>query len=243
MVLSSPLRRIATLYRELGLGTGILYAVDRVLQALPGHAGLMPYHLMAQPVTARRKVGKPAGPIALRTPRPGDPLLRQLPRNLQELARRFDKGGTCLALTDTRDGSLLGAIWLLPEAYEEPEHRCQLVLPETPRCMLDVDAWVAPRARGGRTLARLWDGANEYMHQHGVQWSLSRVSAFNTPSLRAHARLGARRVGRQIFLYWARTELLLTDQAPYLAFSRQGGPAPVIRLQAPNAGSGDSGRH
>lgn len=235
----SSLQRLATRYRELGLGTTLLYAAHRGLASLPGHVGLMPYYLMAQPVTAHRRVRPPSGSLALRTPGPGDPLLKQLPRDREELTRRFDMGGTCLALADARDNSLLGAIWLLPEAYEEPEHRCRLVLPDTPRCMLDVDAWVAPRARGGRTLARLWDGANEYMHQRGVQWSLSRVSAFNTASLRAHARLGAQRVGSQVFLYWARTEIMQTNQPPYLVVSRHGTPAPVVRLPAPDADTGN----
>lgn len=231
-------QRLARLYRELGLGNTLLYGANQGLQALPGNAGMMRYYLMAQPVTARRRVRPPTGNFALRTPGPGDVLLDQLPRDRDELARRFAMGATCLAIADLREDRLAGAIWLLPEAYEEPEHRCRLVLPATPRCMLDVDAWVAPWARGGRTLAQLWDGANAYMHQRGVQWSLSRVSAFNTASLRAHGRLGARRVGGQVFFYWARTELMLTNQRPFLVLSRWGTPAPVIRLRPPEADAG-----
>ena len=41
-------------------------------------------------------------------------------------------------------------------------------------------------------LPDLWGKANQHLRNEGVEWSFSRISAFNPGSLHAHSKLGIR---------------------------------------------------
>lgn len=43
-------------------------------------------------------------------------------------------------------------------------------------------------------------GLNQYLHERGIVQTYSRMTRFNLPSRRAHARLGSACVGRAVFL-------------------------------------------
>lgn len=81
--------------------------------------------------------------------------------------------------------------------------------------------------------AELWRAADAVLQAHGIAWSLSRISAYNGSSVRAHQRLGARRIGSLYFLQMGDREMLLTGHPPFLALSRRGGRYPIVTLRPP----------
>ncbi|MFW6380192.1 MAG: N-acetyltransferase family protein, partial [Halorhodospira sp.] len=217
--------------QELSVPTATTEAVDALLRRLCTGWGCPRYHLLAQPVTdtpllPQRHQRK----SEVRQLPPGDPALEQLPRTHEQLTERFASGGICLAAFEPDSDGLLGFIWLLFGPYREAEHRCTLYPPETPPCALDVDIYIRPEARGSLVFAQLWQAANELLLSRGVQWSVSRVSAFNNRSLRAHQRLGAQIVGTLQYLQLGPLELLFASCPPYFSWSRPQGPAPAVTV-------------
>ncbi|HEY8351300.1 MAG TPA: hypothetical protein VIK87_02045, partial [Sphingomonadales bacterium] len=97
----------------------------------------------------------------------------------------------------------------------------------------DFDVYVAPEHRMGRTFARLWAAANEYLRARGVRWSLSRISGYNPASFNSHKRLGARVIGRASFLRIGNWQLMWSNRAPYLHLSRKAQPR--LRVRAPKS--------
>ena len=55
------------------------------------------------------------------------------------------------------------------------------------------------------------------------------ISAFNAASLRAHARLGARRLGSATFLRCGRWQWMLATRPPYFHLSRHAAAFPRLR--------------
>jgi hypothetical protein len=85
----------------------------------------------------------------------------------------------------------------------------------------------------GAAFVGLWNGANRVLRERAVRYTFSRVTRFNEASRRAHARLGARRVGTGAFLMAWRLQLMLATVPPYVHL-RVGASAPVqLRLSAP----------
>jgi len=95
--------------------------------------------------------------------------------------------------------------------------------------------YVDPAFRMGRLFARLWDTANRYLRERGVDWSLSRISAFNPESLQAHARLGLRRLGSATFVCAGRVQLAVLTMPPFVHLSLSPASRPTVRLRAPDA--------
>src|SRR5690606_27821891 len=97
--------------------------------------------------------------------------------------------------------------------------RCDFRLEPAELAAWDFDIYVAPEHRMGRTFARLWEGANSYLRARGVEWSMSRISAYNAGSFKSHARLGARVVGRASFLFLGPLQLAWMSVPPYAHLS------------------------
>lgn len=143
-------------------------------------------------------------------------------------ASRFDQGAVCLGVF--RRDQLIGYIWLCFDEYEEDEARCIYQLSPRGQAVFDFDLYIFPEHRMGRSFSRIWDGANEYLGRRNVRYSFSRVTRFNTPSLRAHARLGARRVARAIFLQAWRLEVMFATIAPFIHVSLREDDMVTLRL-------------
>jgi hypothetical protein len=78
------------------------------------------------------------------------------------------------------------------------------------------------------------------MRARGVRWTISRVSAFNAESIRAHQRLGARRTGWALFFLCGSLHFTLTSLGQLKCGRLEHGPYPVIDVRAPtNAGTAD----
>ncbi len=233
-----PLARLRSRYREVGPANAALLGLNCLLQSVHPRLAVARYHLMAQPVPEAPLLRGRERSLVVRSLRPDDPALaRRRPgpdRRPEE--RRLHEDAYCLGAFRPGEERLLGFIRLLSGAHREDEHRCLLRPPADPRCVLDVDVYVFPHARGGFVFAHLWDAANAWLRRQGVEWTLSRISAFNANSLRAHQRLGAQRVGDLYFLQMGALEILLTGQRPFVAVSRPRGRPPEITIHPPGPG-------
>ncbi len=225
--------RLGRLHRQLGGVNLLLYLVDRGLQAISGgRARLIRYHILAQPIGAGVAARlRPDPRTRLEMVPQDDALLAAFPRPVAVIAARYAQGGHCLAATV--DGAFAGYLWWQRDRYEEDEVRCSFVLRDPARCVWDYDLYVEPRLRLGRTMARLWQAADERLAAQGVRWSLSRISAFNPGSLTAHARLGTVHCESASFVVIGGLQLALLAQLPYLHLSLRGGARPQLKLGPP----------
>jgi hypothetical protein len=205
--------------REFGWSLGALYIVHRVIRGLSrGRLRIVPYGLYAQ-----RLGVKPTGPVrheeqssVLRVSLEM-PVATELPRPAEVIRERFAAGSECrVALVK---GNFAGMIWTSRGRHVEDEVRCEYVLDDALDAW-DFDVYVVPRYRFGRTFARLWQAVDDHLSADGAEWSFSRISLFNRPSVIAHTRLGAQRVGRVVFVVAGHWQLAIADTGPRLHVAR-----------------------
>ncbi|KPF52357.1 hypothetical protein D621_11680 [beta proteobacterium AAP51] len=212
------LQKLASPFREFGLGAGGLYLLDRALRALSPSVGLQVYHFMVQPIG-----GKPLLPVNLsknlsaQAIEPGHPAVAEMPAREEIKAQRFAQGAQCLGAY--RKGELIGYLWYARERYREDEVRCDYVLAEPSDSVFDFDLYVLPKHRLGLGFVGLWHVANEVLGSAGVRYTFSRVTVFNVASRRAHAKLGWKRVASGLFLQAWRLEFMLASVRPFIGIT------------------------
>lgn len=215
----------------MGAWDGALYLSSRVLAQLSGgRVRLIKYYIVAQPVAAAPPLRNDPNTV-LRFAGADDPLVGCFPRPPEVIARRYRHGSRCLAALVK--GEFAGFLWWQHGAYEEDEVRCLYVLADPEHSVWDYDVHVEPHFRLGRTLARLWQTANEHLQAQGIGWSFSRISAFNPASLRSHARLGMRPHQCATFLAIGRLQLSWFGSPPFFHLSLSPRSTPTLRLVAP----------
>lgn len=198
---------------ELGAVNAAWYATARALR----HLGIRVwrYQFVAQRVAASAMRSAPGklviGPICTLAELP-----MEYPRPREVVAARFRQGGYSIAAW--KGCELAAILWYQFGAYEEDEVRVRYCLP-SPRSCWDYDVFVQPHMRLGTAFCRIWDEAHRCMHARGVQWTCSRISAFNPGSLRAHLRIGAVHLGSATFFGLGRWQLMLSTLPPYLHLS------------------------
>jgi hypothetical protein len=194
------LMRLRDTVRQMGWGTALVYALDRLSRRLTlGRAGIHCYWICAQPVpTAALLPANRGRNVEVRDVESGSPDIERLPRATSVLQARFAQHGRCL--TAHVGPQFAGFLWFNLGGYREDEVRCDYRWSPPGACAWDYDVFVAPQFRGSLVFARLWDEANRRFRELGVHWSLSRISAFKPDSLAAHSRLGIRRLGRVWFI-------------------------------------------
>lgn len=220
---------------RLGRLDGSLYLCSRLMERLSGgRVRLVKYHIVAQPVGAGAFSGvRPDAATLISQVGPDSPLLAMFPRPQAIIRQRFAYGAECL-VAEVK-GSFAGYLWLARAAYDEDEVRCRFDLADPARSVWDFDVYVEPRYRLGRTMARLWQAADERLAAQGVVWTFSRISAFNAESLSAHGRLGIVKCHSLIFVVLGRLQLSLLPQWPFLHMSISDLSPPRIRLALPGA--------
>lgn len=227
----SALTKLDELRRELGAWNAALYLINRILERLSrGRARLIKYYIVAQPISGRLTLRPDPSTVIAFTPA-DDPLTQSFPRPPGVIAQRYAQGAYCL--TATVKGRFAGFLWWQHGCYEEDEVRCTYSLIEPQRCVWDYDVYVDPAFRLGRTLMRLWQAANEHLAAQSVQWSYSRISAFNGGSLRAHARLGMRPHQSATFLLIGPLQVAWLARAPFLHVSFTDAQRPLLKLATP----------
>ncbi|MCE3263023.1 MAG: hypothetical protein K0R43_2102 [Pseudoduganella sp.] len=207
---------------ELGLGNAAWYVLARCL----GGVGcrLHRYQFVAQrvaPQAMRPKVGS----IVVRSLASAAELPPCYPRPPDIVRARFRQGGCSIAAW--KGCELAGFLWYQFGAYHEDEVRARYSLP-SPRACWDYDVYVQPQLRIGLAFCRLWDEAYRRMHARGIEWTCSRISAFNPASLRAHRRIGTVILGSATFLVWGRWQLMLSGHAPYVHLSGHPAARPTL---------------
>lgn len=226
---SFSINKLIGLIRELGpLGAGC-YVVHRLGARSGGHFSLHRYLFVRQPVPDRPLLPARRGrSIAVRQVAPRDPSLLELPLDEAVLAYRAAQGAVCFGAF--RDEEIIGCLWLCLSGYEEDEVRCRYLPQPEDRASWDFDVYVKPAHRSGLAFARLWDEANAFLRQRGVEHSWSRISAFNPGSLASHARMGAETVGRATFLRLGGCQLMIASLPPYRHLSLGRSRRPIIEL-------------
>lgn len=216
---------------ELGSGLTALYALHRLLQILR-IGRVVPYTLVAQPIGSGIYAGVRDDPsTTVQIAGPESPIKADFPRPPAINALRWAAGAICHACLVK--GHFAGTIWIQRSRYEEDEVRCDYLLPDGESCVWDFDVYVAPEFRSGRTMARLWKAVDTNLASQGVRWSASRISRFNSASLRSHQRLGAVEVGRLTFFVIGPWQLMWDSQARRSHLSLSPRNRPVVRLHAP----------
>jgi hypothetical protein len=221
-------------FREFGAFAGTLYVLHRLLRAVSLRCGLFPYELMAQsvpnePLLPARRVQH----LQFIEIGPGHPDIAMMPARDDIKRQRFEHGAMCLGAY--RKGALIAYVWFCRDRYFEDEVRCTYELADPARSIFDFDLFVMPEHRMGTAFVALWHGANEFLRQRGIQHSFSRMTRFNSASRRSHARLGALRVGRVLFVQLYAVELMLATLSPFVGVTWTGSRRLRLRLEAPPA--------
>lgn len=210
------LRGLWRYYRQ-ALGrseTGLALIAQGLFRLTSGRCRLVRYFVVAQPVPAnglaQLRLGKS---LAVRRLSDGDPALNMLPREQPVYRQRFEQGAICYGAF--RGEELIGFIWFVLGPYEEDEVLCRFEPCPPGKVAWDFDVYVRPEYRLSRAFVALWDAALKHMADDGVEWTASRISAFNPMSVLAHRRLGARVLGRITFFRCGPLQVMLSSLPPF----------------------------
>jgi len=216
--------------RHLGWSNGCLYALARVLAVVFGdRVRIHKYYFVAQPVSKTRGLPPHRGQgFEIRQAAKFDSVVRQFPRPDWAAPYRFSQGAVCLVAL--KAGTFAGFLWLTLASYQEDEVRCRYVPLPSGKSAWDFDVHVEPEYRNGIAFLKLWDEANRFLTAHQIQWSLSRISAFNSGSILSHARMGAQRIGVVTFLSVGPWQIAASTVPPYIHLSTHAGSFPTYAL-------------
>ncbi len=221
--------QITDAVKRLGWQDGTLYLVSHTLQLMSkGFLRFHKYYLVAQPVPARPFLSHPTSELRIERIASEHPLVAQFPRPQAVLERRFADGAVCIAAS--KRGKFIGFIWLQYGKYEEDEVRCHYLPSPVDRAVWDYDVYIEPIYRKGRMFLRLWDAAHDYLRRSGIEWTVSRISAFNRESLSSHRRLGTVPLGKASFLCAGRAQVALFSIPPVFRVSCTTRSSPPIVL-------------
>ena len=229
--------KAASIVRELGWPTAVLYALDRAFDRIGVYIRVNPCVLVAQPVLNSRLLPeRRSKSIAVRQIPADDPLLQGLPLSPETLAHRTDAGIVCIAAF--KESELVGCQWLTLGGHEDEQFRVRLVPQPEASSVWDFDIYLDPTQRSTFVFARLWDATFEFLTKRGVRWSMSYISTFNPGSLASHRRLGALPVGRALFVRLGPWQLILTSLRPFILISSGPNSRPTLRVPAPKTRPG-----
>jgi hypothetical protein len=154
------------------------------------------------------------------------------PRPAAVIAARYAQGSCCLGAFN-KDQQLVGQLWLQFGCFQEDEVRCRFRLTPPDKVAWDYDVYIDPALRSSFLFARLWDSAFDLLRAKGIEWTASRISAFNTGSLTSHSRLGAYQTGRAIFFTAGTLQVMLASKAPFVDLAIRRSTMPTLELSAP----------
>jgi hypothetical protein len=216
--------------RQLGWMNACLYALARAVSLLSRQrVRIHKYYFVAQPVaTAPWLPSRRGQSVEIRRVGEFDSLVKQFPRPDWAAPYRFRQGSVCLAAL--KGGSLAGFLWLTMGPYQEDEVRCRYFPLPAGKSAWDFDVYVEPEQRNGVVFLKLWDEANRFLSTNRFQWSLSRISAFNSGSILSHAKMGTRRIGAATFVTLGPWQIAVATVPPYFHLSTFAGSFPTYAL-------------
>ena len=209
--------KVVTLFREFGVGGGLLYACDRMLSRVSSNLRVHAYELTVQPIAGAPASPRRASKLRIREVGYDDPAMARMPVRPAVMQARRAQRATCLGAF--RNETLVAYMWFCRDTYDEDEVRCTYVLPAGDGCVFDFDFYVFPEHRMGTAFAALWNGATEFLNERGVRETWGRLTRFNLASRRAHGHLGARVAGRAVFIRLGTLEIMCATLAPYVHVS------------------------
>lgn len=227
----ASIRAINQKWRALSQSLGWLWACCYVFHLLLKKMGIkfQAYRFAYQPIPSARKLAIPPN-ITFKWIDAFHTDLLVEDRKAHIVQGRLARGDLCLAAF--KESEMVAFIWLAMSHYPEDDTRCDYQL-ESPPLVWDYDVYVAPKYRVTRLFAQLWEEANDYLRTHQIQWSVSRISAFNAASIRAHVRSGAKLTGSAFFWQMGQIQWLMSSQKPFVHLSRQS--RPIFQFNAPTS--------
>jgi len=221
------IRRIKTAVGELGWKAAVLYSINYLAEKLGMQPPIYYYYLVSQPLSARMSLPRSlARNIEVREIVSDDAACAEMPVSIQVVQKRFDQRAMCLGAF--KDSELIAYLWLSFGPYEEDEVRCRFIPQPEGRAVWDFDVYVYPRHRIGVGFVALWNETNELLRKRGIEHTCSRVSAFNSMSIRSHEKMGATIVGTAVFLAFRRIQFLHCSRRPYFHFSLRKSTRPTV---------------
>ena len=221
---------------QLGVLRAVLYGASKLLTKVSrGRSALIVYDIVAQPLAAFAAPadGRPS-PFVLTPCQPRDGIIAQFPTDrvpgIFEL--RFKQGHRCHVLT--KADAFVGFIWLASGHYAEDTLRADYQF-DAARAVWDFDLHIEPQYRLSRAYATLWQQLAQGLQNDGINWSLSRISAFNPRSLKSQYRAGARRLGGVTVCRIGNLELMMCSYRPRFNITWNARQCPVLKVPVPDA--------
>jgi GNAT superfamily N-acetyltransferase len=222
------LARLRQLRRDIGWANAALFILARLASRCSGgRLKLRKYYLTAQPVADGDLTPARRGrAIEVREAQATEIRATDFGRPAAAIEHRLRNGARCLLAH--KGDALLGFQWFTVRDFPEDEVRCLYRLDPLDRCAWDFDIYVQPAARTSPVFLRLWDHCHALLRDAGIDQSLSRIDAFNSASLRSHARLGATPVAWALFLSLPPAQLAVFSSRPWFHVSWSGTPAWLV---------------
>lgn len=218
--------------RQLGVLNGVLYSVNRLYQKITGNSLIYKYYFYVQPVSNKPLLPARLGQgYTIKQLSIGDPNFGYFNRPISAINSRFEQGAICFCAI--KNDTPIGFIWIKLGEYTEDEVRCTFNPVPSGKNAWDFDVFISPEDRLGISFALLWDHVNRWLVERDYKWTSSRVSAFNSISIRSHSRLGAKRVGSATFFKFLNAEIGLFSKKPYLFVSLTPMKSPKIKINPP----------
>ena len=239
----NTLERLRKRHQGIGFPKLVLYGFVWLLRkASAGTVGLDYRYILIQEVPAGSLLkGRTGGTLAVRRldgaelllefDRDRDGAFSRPPRDRARVQRRVERGDVCIAAV--RAARTLGVLWLTFDTFDETDVKALFVVNPKAGMAWDSNLFVVEDARSGLLFATLWDGANELLREKGYRWSATQTSAFNGPSLQAHKRLGARRVGYVVYLLLGPLQVTLSSLRPHVHVASPSSAGPVFVVPPP----------
>lgn len=231
--------------RQQGIGYSMLAVYSLVWLLRKLSAGAIDIHyryILLQGVPSQRLLkGRFQGAVDVR-PLEGAELLHEYdrdrngafsrpPLDRDRIQRRVARGDVCIAAK--RSLRTVGVLWLTFDAFDETEVKALFVVSPKAGMAWDSNLFIVEDARAGSLFVTLWDGANQVLRERGYRWSATQTSAFNGPSLQAHKRLGAFRIGRILYILIGSAQVTLSTLRPHFHLSGPSGKGPVFVVPPP----------
>jgi len=183
-----------TSFAQIGKAATFYYIADKILQSTR-IGSIYPYYFFSQPLEGNGKKVRLSKNFEIRRIKEDDPVLLSLLTS--EICQyRFQQNAVCIGAF--KDNHPVALLWFTPSTYHEDEVRADFIPPES-GCW-DFGVHIEPEYRLTRAFSNLWISSTEIMKEMGYTDSLSRISAFNPGSLKAHMRMGAVLLGKAIFI-------------------------------------------
>ena len=202
---------ISTL-RTIGLTNATIYWLDRSLGKLTaGKLRVIKYYFLVQPLSSEIFSTR-GGSYSFSLATPSDYSTIEFPRPSHIIDERVRNGYQCIIAR--KNDKLVAFLWYNARFYLEDEVRCKYLLGCPDNSVWDFDVYIDPKYRLGRLFSQLWAFTSEHLQNNGIDWSFSRVHAYNHSSLGAHSKLGAETIGWASFLVVGPLQLSISTHKP-----------------------------